>query len=161
MENYSEEEFLVTEVDFLGCNPNSHKIAIKEEVFKKYAFTVLGKFLVAKVAYGDATGHDSDEGIVGYIPSEQEVRFVRNNQGYLRGIVDGVVSKQYASEFCKIFIFSICTGIFSARKHITQWYFFQVQKLIFYIFTRFRKNIHQAKSTSKQNSIPPATFFTP
>ena len=34
MENYSEEEFLVTEVDFLGCNPNSHKIAIAEEVFR-------------------------------------------------------------------------------------------------------------------------------
>ena len=103
MENYSEEEFLVTEVDFLGCNPNSHKIAINEEVFRQCASSVLGKFLVAKVAYGDATGHDSDEGIVGYIPSEQEVRFVRNSQGYLRGIVDGVVSKQYASEFCKIF----------------------------------------------------------
>ena len=103
MENYSEEEFLVTEVDFLGCNPNSHKIAINEEVFRQCASSVLGKFLVAKVAYGDATGHDSDEGIVGYIPSEQEVRFVRNSQGYLRGIVDGVVSKKYASEFCKIF----------------------------------------------------------
>ena len=103
MENYSEEEFLVAEIDFLGCNPNSHKIAIKEEVFKKYAFTVLGKFLVAKVAYGDATGHASDETIVGYIPTEQEVRFKRNNQGYLRGVIDGVISKQYASEFCKIF----------------------------------------------------------
>ena len=103
MENYSEEEFLVTEVDFLGCNPNSHKIAIAEEVFRQCASTVLGKFLVAKVAYGDATGHASDEAIVGYIPPEQEVRFVRNNQGYLRGIVDGVVSKQYAPEFCKIF----------------------------------------------------------
>ena len=103
MENYSEEEFLVTEVDFLGCNPNGHKIAIAEEVFRQCASTVLGKFLVAKVAYGDATGHASDEAIVGYIPPEQEVRFVRNNQGYLRGIVDGVVSKQYAPEFCKIF----------------------------------------------------------
>ena len=103
MENYSEEEFLVTEVDFLGCNPNSHKIAINEEVFRQCASSVLGKFLVAKVAYGDATGHDTNENIVGYIPAEQEVRFIRNNQGYLRGVVDGVVSKQYASEFCKIF----------------------------------------------------------
>ena len=103
MENYSEEEFLVTEIDFLGCNPNSHKIAITEEVFRKCASSVLGKFLVAKVAYGDATGHADDETIVGYIPSEQEVRFIRNNQGYLRGVIDGVVSKQYAPEFCKIF----------------------------------------------------------
>ena len=103
MENYSEEEFLVAEIDFLGCNPNSHKIAITEEVFRKCASSVLGKFLVAKVAYGDATGHAEDETIVGYIPSEQEVRFVRNSQGYLRGVIDGVVSKQYASDFCKIF----------------------------------------------------------
>ena len=103
MENYSEDEFLVAEIDFLGCNPNSHKIAISEEVFRKCASTVLGKFLVAKVAFGDATGHAEDETIVGYIPSEQEVRFVRNKQGYLRGIIDGVVSKQYASDFCNIF----------------------------------------------------------
>ena len=103
MENYSEEEFLVAEIDFLGCNPNSHKITIAEEVFRQCASTVLGKFLVAKVAYGDATGHALDEAIVGYIPPEQEVRFVRNNQGYLRGVIDGVVSKQYASEFCNIF----------------------------------------------------------
>ena len=103
MENYSEEEFLVAEIDFLGCNPNTHKIAITEEVFRKCASSVLGKFLVAKVAYGDATGHAEDETIVGYIPSEQEVRFVRNSQGYLRGVIDGVVSKQYASDFCKIF----------------------------------------------------------
>ena len=103
MENYSEEEFLVAEIDFLGCNPNSHKIAIAEEVFRQCASTVLGKFLVAKVAYGDATGHAPDEAIVGYIPPEQEVRYIRNNQGYLRGVIDGVVSKQYASEFCNIF----------------------------------------------------------
>ena len=103
MENYSQEEFLVAEIDFLGCNPNSHKITIAEEVFRQCASTVLGKFLVAKVAYGDATGHALDETIVGYIPPEQEVRYVRNNQGYLRGVIDGVVSKQYASEFCDIF----------------------------------------------------------
>ena len=103
MENYSEKEFLMATIDYLGCNMNSHRINISEEVFKECAPTVLGKFLVAKMMYGDASGHAPDETIVGYIPREQDVRFTRNKEGYLRGVVDVVVSKQYAPEFCKIF----------------------------------------------------------
>lgn len=103
MEDYSENEFLIAELDFLGTNPNTHKIKISEEVFKECASSVLGKFLVAKVSYGDATGHAEDEIIQGYVPREQEVRYTRNSEQYLRGIVDVVVSKQYASEFCDIF----------------------------------------------------------
>ena len=103
MENYSEDEFLLASMDFLGCNANTHKIHITEEVFKRCASTVLGKFVVAKVAYGDASGHAPDEVIVGYIPREQDVRYIRNKQNYLRGVVDAVISKQYASEFCDIF----------------------------------------------------------
>lgn len=103
MENYSEKEFLVAAVDFLGCNPNSHKISISEQVFKECASSVLGKFLVAKLAYGDASGHADDELIVGYVPREQDVRYIRNKEGYLRGVVDAVISKQYAPEFCNIF----------------------------------------------------------
>jgi hypothetical protein len=103
LSDYSEDEFLVAEMDFLGTNPNSHEINISEEVFRRDASTVLGKFLVAKLAHGDASGHAPDELIMGYIPREQDVRFVQNNQGYLRGIVHTVISKQYASDFCKIF----------------------------------------------------------
>lgn len=103
MENYSEREFLMATIDYLGCNANSHKISISEEVFTQCAPSVLGKFLVAKMMYGDASGHAPDETIVGYIPREQDVRFVRNKEGYLRGVVDVVVSKQYAPEFCQIF----------------------------------------------------------
>ena len=103
MENYSEDEFIVGAVDFLGTNANTHKIDISEEVFKQCASTVLGKFLVAKVAYGDASGHAADEVIVGYFPREQEVRYIRNRQGFLRGVADAVISKQYASDFCNIF----------------------------------------------------------
>lgn len=103
MENYSEREFLMATIDYLGCNTNSHKINIPEKVFMECAPSVLGKFLVAKMMYGDASGHAPDETIVGYIPREQDVRFVRNKEGYLRGVVDAVISKQYAPEFCKIF----------------------------------------------------------
>ena len=103
MENYSEDEFIIGAVDFLGTNENTHKIDISEEVFKQYASTVLGKFLVAKVAYGDASGHAEDEVIVGYFPQQQDVRFVRNKKGFLRGIADAVISKQYAPNFCEIF----------------------------------------------------------
>jgi hypothetical protein len=103
MENYSEDEFIVGAVDFLGTNANTHKIDISEEVFKQCASTVLGKFLLAKVVYGDASGHAADEVIVGYFPREQEIRYIRNRQGCLRGVADAVISKQYASDFCNIF----------------------------------------------------------
>ena len=36
MENYSEDEFIIGAVDFLGTNENTHKIDISEEVFKGY-----------------------------------------------------------------------------------------------------------------------------
>ena len=69
MEDYAENEFLIAELDFLGTNPNTHKIKISEEVFRECASSVLGKFLVAKVSYGDATSHAEDEIIQGYIPT--------------------------------------------------------------------------------------------
>lgn len=103
MDDYSEEEFIVARMDFLGCNANSHGIVISEEVFRKCAPSVLGKFLVAEIRYGDATSHTEGEYIQGYVPKEQEVRFVRNAEGYLRGVVDVVISKVYSSEFCDIF----------------------------------------------------------
>ena len=31
MEDYAENEFLIAELDFLGTNPNAHKIKISEE----------------------------------------------------------------------------------------------------------------------------------
>lgn len=103
LEEYPDDEFIVASLDFLGCNPNSHGIVITEEVFRRCAPSVLGKFLVAEVANGDATSHTEAEYIQGYIPREQEVRFVQNAYGDLRGVVDVVISKFYSSEFCDIF----------------------------------------------------------
>lgn len=103
MSNYAEDEYICASLDFLGCNKNSHRINISEEVFRKCADSVLGKFLVAEVKYGDATTHSEGEIIQGYIPREQEVRFIRNKEGYLRGVVDVVASKYYAPDFCNIF----------------------------------------------------------
>lgn len=103
MDDYSEDEFVIASMDFLGCNENSHRIIISEEVFRRCAPSVLGKFLVAEVRYGDATTHTDGEYIQGYVPKEQEVRFIRNSDGCLRGVVDVVISKFYASEFCDIF----------------------------------------------------------
>lgn len=103
MEDYSEDEFMVASLDFLGTTPNSHRIEISEEVFRRCASSVLGKWLVAEVEFGDATTHTADECIQGYVPREQEVRFTRDKDGYLRGVVDVVISKQYSSEFCEIF----------------------------------------------------------
>lgn len=103
MDNYAEDEFLIASMDFLGTTPNTHEIDISEEVFRKNASSVLGKFLVAEIKYGDASTHTEGELIQGYIPREQDVKFMRDKDGYLRGVVDVVASKAYAPEFCDIF----------------------------------------------------------
>lgn len=103
-ENYPTDEFAIARFGFLGSNPNSHKLNITNEVLKKYAPTVLGKFVVADInpLTNDCTTHSTEETIKGYFPMEQEVMFEEQN-GYLRAYADAVISKIYAPEFCTIF----------------------------------------------------------
>lgn len=102
-EKYDEDEFMIARMDFLGTNPNSHKLEWDDDVFCESCQTFLGKWVVAEVKDGDATTHTAKEIIVGQIPVDQEIEFVRNEDGYLRAIVDVVLSKIYAKECCDIF----------------------------------------------------------
>lgn len=102
-EKYDEDEFMIARMDFLGTNPNSHKLEWDDEVFCECCQTFLGKWVVAEVKDGDATTHTAKEMIVGQIPADQEIEFVRNEAGYIRAVVDVVLSKIYAKECCDIF----------------------------------------------------------
>ena len=101
---YPEHKFTVYKCCFLSTKPNSHELNITDEVLREYADTILGNFLVAKVQFGDAMSHESDEIIYGYFPREQEIEFI-DVDGITKAYAYAVVSKRYSKEFNGIFEF--------------------------------------------------------
>lgn len=101
--DYEEQEYSIARLGFISTRPNSHEIGISEDVLRASAPSVLGKWIVADVQWGDATTHTDAEHIVGIVPKDQEVEFVEDDDGYLRAYVDGIISKRYAADFCDIF----------------------------------------------------------
>jgi hypothetical protein len=102
-DGYPNDEMLIASMDFLGTNPNTHKLNFTEECFEEGCKSALGKFVVADIMYGDASTHTNSESIVGYVPKEQDVVFTQTEDGYKRASVDVVLSKMYARECCDIF----------------------------------------------------------
>ena len=102
-EAYPEHKFTVAKCCFLSTRENSHEIKISEKVLKECAGSILGNFLVAKIEWGDATTHKDTEVIYGYFPMEQEIEFVKTNDGILKAYAYAVVSKRYSKEFNGIF----------------------------------------------------------
>jgi hypothetical protein len=70
------------------------------------AKTILGKFLVGNlnIFESDVTTHLKEPDIFGYIPMEQEIQFVRADDGYLDAYVNAVVSKIYATKVYDLFL---------------------------------------------------------
>jgi hypothetical protein len=104
-DDYDEKEFAIAKVGFMSNRPNSHKLEISEEVLRKNANTVLGKWMVVKMDFMglDAEGHDPQEHIVGFFPKDQEIEFVEDKEGYVRAYATAVISKIYAKDYCKMF----------------------------------------------------------
>lgn len=102
-DNYSNEEFAIARMGFLSTKPNSHELKISEEVLRDCAKTVLDKWVVADMQFGEPTTHTKNEHIVGKIPKDQSIEFVYDGNGYLRAYVDTVISKIYAKDFCEAF----------------------------------------------------------
>lgn len=104
-DDYDEKEFAIAKVGFMSNRPNSHKLEISEEVLRKNANTVLGKWMVVKMDFMglDAEGHDPQEHIVGFFPKDQEIEFVEDEEGYVRAYATAVISKIYAKDYCKMF----------------------------------------------------------
>lgn len=104
-DDYDEKEFAIAKVGFMSNRPNSHKLEISEEVLRKNANTVLGKWMVVKMDFMglDAEGHGPQEHIVGFFPKNQEIEFVEDEDGYIRAYATAVISKIYAKDYCKMF----------------------------------------------------------
>lgn len=105
MDDYNSDEFAIARLCVLSTRPNSHELVISDEVLKKYAPTVLGKWLVAEYdnIVKDVTTHTAEEWIMGYFPLGQEVEFVESDDGYICAYANAIVSKIYATELCELF----------------------------------------------------------
>lgn len=100
-------ELAIAHVRFLSTAPNSHKINITEEMLRRDASTILGKFLVGKMNWmeDDTEGHEGDkQKIMGYFPTEQDVQFEETDEGYIVASADAVISKLYATSYYNIFV---------------------------------------------------------
>lgn len=102
--DYEDDEYLVAKMSFISNIENSHGYIFSEEVIRKYASTVLNKWLIADMTgIVDCGTHTDNQNIVGQVPKEQSVDFFYDDEGYLRAAVDVVISKIYAKDFCNVF----------------------------------------------------------
>ena len=90
-------------VVFLSEKPNSHKHLYQKSVIEEYAPSYLGKFIISDIRNGDATSHTETQNIVGYIPSNQDVQYTYDEEGYFQAGVDVVISKIYALDAYNLF----------------------------------------------------------
>ena len=91
-------------VIFLSDKPNSHKHRYEKSVIEEYAPSYLGKFIVSDIKNGEATSHTEEQTIVGYIPSNQDVQYTYDEDGYFQAGVDVVISKIYAIDAYNMFL---------------------------------------------------------
>lgn len=104
IEEYDENEYCVGRMKFLSTRPNSHGLKFSEEVLRRDAKTMLGKWVVAEILAGDFTTHVPNEHIIGIVPKEQDIEFVETEDGYLDAYADVVLSKRYAKDAYDIFV---------------------------------------------------------
>lgn len=104
--NDNDPELAIAKALFLSTRPNSHGFHLSDKVLRKYAPTILGKFLVGNLnLFGtDVMSHEKKPDIFGYIPTTQEIEFVEADDGYLDAYVNIVVSKIYATEVYNLFL---------------------------------------------------------
>ena len=100
--NYPEHKFSVFKTCFLSTHPNSHHLDIDDATLRKYASTILGGFLVAKIQNGDSMSHEEDEQVYGVFPRDQKIEFVEED-GFTKAYAYAVVSKIYGKDFNAIF----------------------------------------------------------
>jgi hypothetical protein len=98
-------EFAIARMAVLSTRPNSHRMKISEEVLRRDSATMLGKWVVAEYSKwkGDMLSHTPNQHILGVIPKDQEIEFVKTDDGYLVAYVQAVISKIYATNEYKVF----------------------------------------------------------
>lgn len=100
---YPEHKFCVYKCCILSTAKNAHGLDIDEETLRKFAPTILGNFLTVKIENGDAMGHERDLETLGYFPVQQEIEFVKDEDGIVKAYCFAVVSKRYGKKLNDIF----------------------------------------------------------
>ena len=102
--NDDDAELSIMKVNFLSTRENTHKINITEEILRRDAHTILGKWLIAQLNMfkTDVKGHEVEQNIFGYFPTDQEIQFIEKD-GYIVASANAVVSKLYAKDFYELF----------------------------------------------------------
>lgn len=97
-------EFALMRLNFLSDGYNTHNIPFTFDLLKQYAPTILGKPIVAKYNRfsQDVEGHEDDEVMVGYVPSNATVEYEKTDNGTF-ACVDGLISKLYATNVYEMF----------------------------------------------------------
>lgn len=97
-------EFALMKLNFLSSGENAHGYIISEEVLRRDAHTILGKFIVGEFSNStnDFGGHTPTETILGYIPKDAEITFEDSDNGVF-ACVTGVISKLYAQNAYEVF----------------------------------------------------------
>lgn len=89
-------EFSMGRVCFLSTRPNHHELVFTDEILRRDAPTILGKFVVGnRDIRGDFMGHEESPEIYGYIPKDQQIEF-KTKDGYTLACADILLSKIYA-----------------------------------------------------------------
>lgn len=99
-----DQDFALAKLGFLSSGNKMNNCSISEDVLKNNANTVLGKFIVAEYDKwrDDVRGHTNTESIAGYVPPNSSVSF-EEKDGRLFAVVDGVLSKLYATPIVQMF----------------------------------------------------------
>lgn len=100
-------QFAFCSIDFLTSTKkvrNSHNHYYSEEIIKKYAPSILGKWVTASYDKfnNDARSHNNDQIIIGIIPESQEIKYWYNEYGELVATVNAVISKLYAQPMYEV-----------------------------------------------------------
>ncbi len=98
-------DFAIARLGFLASGDNGQDSPISEEVLRRDASTVLGKFVVADYSpwKNDATTHTTEEVIIGYVPSDGKLEFETLPDGRVMAYIDAVISKIYGTNIYELF----------------------------------------------------------
>ena len=98
------DDYAIARINVLSTAKNFHRINITEEVLKRSADSLRGKWVIAEYDKfsNDVTTHTEDTHIIGVIPTNARIDFIKDGEETIMA-VDAVISKLYATDVYDLF----------------------------------------------------------
>lgn len=98
------DDYAIARINVLSTAKNSHKINITEEILKRSASSLRGKWVIAEYDRftNDVTTHTEDTHIIGIVPTNARIDFIKDGEDTIMA-VDAVISKLYATDIYDLF----------------------------------------------------------